>query len=135
MNEITQERSEREPLARNLLLAMLMAVLVALALRDFYGVAQESGRFSLRWQAALFVFAVAGLGALGLWILSVWHWLPGWLRPFTALRARLGWLCWLVVGAALLLVVGWLQYTQWGTLLAKPSIHWLLFVECALLTG
>ena len=116
---------------------LIMLLILVKAGGEFFSVARDFGRFSLKWQLAFAGYICAssviflGLGVHVWWPYKVVRL----VRRISYWRERAGWLRWLAAIAILLLPVWFLQYTHWGIEFSGPYIRLLLFLGSAGIAG
>ncbi len=125
----------------SLLLVLTSAALLAQASielnRVAWGTGEWIGEYSPKWGLGFFGFILASLGLLALTL--TWAWSPRRLDPardaLIRLRARLGFVRWILAFAFALAPVWLFQYTSWGVVFTGLGIRLLVWILSTLGLG
>jgi len=120
-----------------LVVLLIMLLILVKAGGEFFSVARDFGRFSLKWQLAFAGYICASsVIFLGLGVHVWWpHKVSRLIQLFASWCERTGWLRWLAAAAVLILPIWFLQYTHWGNEFSGPYIHLLLYLGSAGVAG
>ncbi len=125
-------------MGRGLILAFSVVYLY-LAVRKFYEIAWGTGawlgEFSMKWGMAFFAFIIICL----LFLVVEWYvlWRPETFNPAVGhliqIRARLGFLRWIMAGVFLIAPVWFFQYTFWGIVIYELYMRVLIWLIAVIL--